>query len=374
MKHQRLVFWGIFFIFFSRSWADPGAWVRVGLGDSFQSVTIGAGVYWVSGVQSRKAVWKTPVVFKADKTGLITGPDRWGDSVVLTPIHPQNFIVVGTHRYRGNIELHRTGGSLRVVNGVTVEDYVRGVLQKETSDQWPLEALKAQAVISRTYGLVNRGRHGAGGYDLCAQTHCQVYGGASFERPAIDQAVRKTRGQVLVNRDKKMVSTLFHSSCGGETASADEVWVNGGQAHLRSVKCRWCSGNPRDHWTATVSFSRIEKNLIRSGHRIGSLRSVKVLGRTASGRADQIRLRGEEGTVYMTSNAFRVMVDPRLIRSTRWTRFKSNRDSLEIIGRGYGHGVGLCQWGMKAQADHGRSYRDILKFYYHGVSLREVTE
>jgi stage II sporulation protein D len=244
----------------------------------------------------------------------------------------------------------------------------------ETSDKWPAEALKAQAVISRTYALRNRGRHGRGGYDLCSTPHCQAYGGVSAERKTTDAAVKATRGEVMVDRKGRLISTVFHSTCGGSTESAENVWEKGGQPYLQAVRCQWCKISPHYRWNARVPTALVDERLAKEGYKIGSVRAIGILNHTPSGRVYRVRLYGEKGTRDLNANTFRNIVNPRMIRSTFWSGISKRDGAWQVHGRGWGHGVGLCQWGMKSLADNSMTYGQILRLYYHRVDIADWKE
>jgi stage II sporulation protein D len=298
------------------------------------------------------------------------GSRDWPSGMALTPSENGQSVSINGRLYRGKIEL-RTNGSRRVtaINELPVDDYVRGILLHEVSPDWPEEALKAQCVISRTYALSHRGRHSQNGFDLCNQTHCQVYGGRSSERDSIDRAVEETEDEVLVYRGA-LVNAVFHSCCGGATEECDNVWEGeGAPPYLQTVRCRWCKRAPQYNWTSEIPIEQIAKGLKAAGVNIGMPRGLKVTSRSRSGRAVTVRVSGSRGSAEMKANAFRVAVDSRAVKSTLWTVVSTGRSSWKFSGHGWGHGVGLCQWGTKEQAEAGRSYEQILKFYYKDVSL-----
>ncbi|MBK8575578.1 MAG: SpoIID/LytB domain-containing protein [Elusimicrobia bacterium] len=349
--------------------------IRIGLNDSTPSVTLGFGTYRLTGIVSRrKPNYKEAVKILPSKHGFIVNKERWGKSITIEPSDRNGVVVINNRPFRGAIELKRKGAGIRIINRLSVEDYVRGVLQMETSDKWPTQALQAQAVISRTYALRNRRRHGRSGYDFCSQPHCQTYGGAAAERKATDAAVQRTRGEVLVDRKKKLASTVYHSCCGGSTESAENVWEHGGQPYLKATHCPWCKGSPRFNWVAKVPYGLVDERIRSAGFPIGGVRAIGILSHTPSGRVYKLRVYGEKGTEDILANRFRNIVDPALIRSTFWSGISKLDGAWQIHGQGWGHGVGLCQWGMKTLADKNMSYGQILRFYYRSVEVIDWEE
>ncbi len=350
---------------------DRSAVLRIGLSDATE-VVLGPGAYRVraKGVD-RVHRWKDQQRLRLTDTGFALGKVLWPSPVVLSAAKGDDPVVVNKRPYRGKVELARAGRAVRIVNVLGVETYLRGVLHMETNEAWPTEALKAQAVISRTYALLNRGRHGSRGYDLCATPHCQAYGGAAAERPATDAVLRRTRGEVLVDRKKRLVSTVYHSCCGGSTESAENVWRHAGQPHLRATRCGWCRGSPHYFWKARVPTERVTQRLNAAGYDLGEVRAIGVLSRTATGRVHRFRVYGQKGTRDIPANEFRNIVDPRRVRSTLIAGISKLDGAWQFHGRGWGHGVGLCQWGMKELADQSMAYGQILRMYYRGVEVRD---
>ncbi len=349
--------------------------LRLGLYVETSAVNLGPGVFTVAGKAPRKKVnWKKSARLQIAGAGFIINKARWGKKVRLTPVPSGGAILINGRPYRGAIEVERTGPAFRVVNIVSVEDYVRGVLQMETSSRWPEQALKAQSVISRTYALRNRGRHRSDGFDLCPTPHCQAYGGGRAERPVTDAIVRATRGEVLVDRRRRLINTVYHSCCGGSTESAENVWEQGGQSYLKPVSCHWCRGTPHYTWVARVSNELVTQRLEKGGRDVGNVRVIGILSHTPSGRVYRVRVFGDRGQVDLKADTFRNLIDPRLIRSSFWSAVSRRGGEWQIHGRGWGHGVGLCQWGMQALAEKSMSYGQILNYYYRGVSVGDWRE
>ncbi len=276
--------------------------------------------------------------------------------------------------YRGNMEFVLHDGQITVVNRVRVEDYVKGVVAKEMPPEWPAEAVKAQAVAARTFALKNRGRHKAHGYDLCTNTHCQVYEGVSAERPFASQAVDATYGEVLEYQGR-LIDALFHTDSGGMTENSEDVWGTK-ILYLRAASEKtWGT----QAWTKTISEDTVLAHFSRKGN-IGELKSVSLsklaapsakgyaADRTASGRVRSLRLSGTKGSMTISGNELR---DAFGLRSTLFD-VKLENGSLILSGYGWGHGLGLSQWGAKAFAASGESYAQILAHYYQGTERKTL--
>lgn len=367
---QRIFRSGIFLLFCAGASASASPLVRIGISVGAESAGLGVGRVSVAADGKTSELFLKEKVFVTVKGNRIRiGSRDWPSGAVLTPSEKGQSVSVNGRLYRGKIELRGDGRRLTVINELPVDDYVRGILLHEVSPEWPEEALKAQSVISRTYALRNRGKHGQSGFDLCSQTHCQVYGGRSSERDSIDRAVKATEDEVLLYRGA-LVNAVFHSTCGGTTEESDNVWESEASApYLQIVRCRWCKRSRNYNWTSEIRVDQLGRGLNAAGIDVGVPKSLKVLSRSRSGRAVNVRVTGSKGRAEMKANKFRLAADSRVVKSTNWTVVSTGRNRWKFSGHGWGHGVGLCQWGTKEQAEQGRSYQQILKFYYKDVSL-----
>jgi stage II sporulation protein D len=275
---------------------------------------------------------------------------------------------VGALQVRGSVEVQSTRSGLRVVNHVDLEDYVAGTLGREIYPSWQLETLKAQAVATRTYALYRLGQRRSAAFDLGADTRDQVYGGAGAETPRIRSAVAATRGQILAHAGRPILS-VFHATSGGQTASAEEVW---GRAlpYLRSRAVPDEEDSPDTYWRASITGTTLRRALAPLGVRLGAIRQLRVIDRSASGRALRIRVIGTEGSEELSGRELRTALGPGTVRSTLFD-IRSKGGDFIFAGSGHGHGVGMSQWGAEAMARRGAAYEDILAAFYPGTTLAE---
>jgi len=267
--------------------------------------------------------------------------------------------------YRGVVELRRGEAGLTVVNEVELEAYLYGVLKMEINPAWPAEAVKAQAVAARTLAVASLGRFAREGYDIRDTTDFQVYGGVTFEDPRATAAVDATRGLVMTYRGQPILA-VYHADSGGRTESSENVW---GQAYpyLRGVEDPYSAGSPYERWSYSVSANQLEESLRRGGVAVRGLRAVEVAEVSESGRALRVRLVGTEG-LEISGHRLRMLVGPDVLRSTLfWVRTEGGMVTFE--GRGWGHGVGLSQWGARGMALRGFDFVRILQHYYTGVQV-----
>ena len=287
-------------------------------------------------------------------------------------------------RYGGRLVLvARAEGELLVINRVDLETYVAGVLTRELYPDWHREAYRAQAVAARTYAMVQMSRNAGRDYDLTCTEAAQVYGGLAEGRGArrAVEAVRYTRGIVATwtsPAGERIFCTYYSSACGGRSQSvADckpEPEIPPLAGGVRCDYCRIAKGNVY-RW-GPVRFSKRDLNsrllarYPRLAETLGRISAVEVARRTRSGRPGRIRLTGTNGqSDELVAEDFRLAVGSRTMRSTD-CRFQDTGSEIVLSnGRGFGHGIGLCQWGMQGQALAGRKAAQILKFYYPGMHL-----
>lgn len=311
---------------------------------------------------------------KDGRSKLLFGPHLFGGAARLIPGNPDEHVAIGERRYRGNLLFRpNSDGTLTVVDELGLEEYLFGVLPHEMSPEWSLEALKAQAVVSRTYALGRLGRGADDAFDLTDDAYTQVYTGVTTESEHVRKAVRATQGRVLTYLGKPLPG-FFHSTCGGHTAGAAEVWGGEDPKPLRGVRDRWCKVSPHFKWGAYFANSDILAALNRNGFTAARLLDVREGDRGSAGWLTNIRVKTDRGWKRVPANKFRLWLGPRDLKSVRFDSVRRRRKGFEFEGRGYGHGVGLCQWGARAQADAGHSFEEILGHYFPGASLSKMRD
>ncbi len=258
---------------------------------------------------------------------------------------------------------------LIVVNEVSMASYLAGTLAAEMYGSWSPAALEAQAVASRTYAL-NRRRERAGEpWHVRSGTGSQVYVGVEAESESVSSAVRATRGEILTF-DGGPILAAFHSSSGGRTASAAEVWGEE-RIYLVSLEVEDEWDSPDSYWRAPVSRTTLGRALAAVGPDIGAIRRAEVVARTESGRAARVRFTGERGSVTLSGRRVRDALGESILKSTLF-ELREVGDEFVFVGSGSGHGVGMSQWGARAMARRGDGYREILRTFYPGARLHRL--
>jgi stage II sporulation protein D len=305
------------------------------------------------------------------------------------------FVIANARRYRGRITITSTRAGLTVVNRVGLESYVAGVVRPEIGVRQPDEeaAVLAQAVVSRSFAMKNRGRWESLGFDAYADTRDQVYLGVAVENPQVWEAVRKTAGQVL-RYDGQLIDAYFHSTCGFSTAGVDEAFATARtQPYLRPVSDDrggghfYCDISPRFRWREEWDGPKLRAILSQTLPPVTSLSSdslqritdVAVTRTTRSGRVGELRIVFEHGDVRISGSDVRSVLRPDPDRQLYSAAFQVTVEKtggevtrLVAAGAGSGHGVGMCQWGAIGRARAGQDYRAILTTYFPGTKIEKV--
>ena len=280
-----------------------------------------------------------------------------------------NVLYVNKTGYRGKIELHNVLGKIYIINVLNVEEYLFSVVPSEMPSSWNIEALKAQAVAARTYSyyylLKNKNKNI---YDLDSTTNFQVYHGISAETPSSREAVTKTAG-VIMTYNYEPILAFFHSTSGGKTADDKDVWPGTDLPYLNSVECKYSENSPHYQWTTELTIKEIIDALSKKYKRIDNIQKISF--KKNNDRVVEVTIEHNNGTINLTGNDFRMMFPPQKLKSTFFTA-KRDKKSLVIYGRGWGHGVGMCQWGAKGRGEHGFKFNEILSFYYKGIKFQKI--
>jgi stage II sporulation protein D len=432
--------------------------VKVGVADGVASGKVSGEGLIFTDAKGKKGSVRNGAVIKASGGGLSVG-----NAVLALPVTAVAKSGLGWEkvRYRGRIVFVRAGSGFTVINEIDLENYIRGVLKMEMGADWPPEALKAQAVLARTYAVRNRGRFGKRGYDFDAGENSQVYRGVNAEDPRTDKAVAQTAGMILT-WDGQAADVFYHSDSGGATADVSQVW-GGSRPYLQVRKEAVEYTSPNSTWQTSLSQQQVSSILAKMKQNVGNVQSVAIALLDNAGRAVQLKFTGDRGAATVKAHDFRMAAGSRVIKSTNFQISRSGAaavtatapaqtapqpdpatprpskpsgddliemtragifTSVELIdmlthpekraeykaigyermkergdvppdpaakpeppaanptpppqtgsgdfvftGRGWGHGVGLSQWGAKAMAERGVKCEDILSHYFPGTKI-----
>ncbi len=310
-----------------------------------------------------------------------------GNSLTLEPWDPSRILSLNGKSYRGRLEITATNGILRVVNIVNVEDYLRGVVPNEIGrlDSTMFEALKAQAVAARTYAYKHFKSRSSQGFDVYADVRDQVYDGADGEGSLANQAIDGSMG-VVMQYEGSLVEAYYHSTCGGHTESV-EAWNRKPVSYLKPVPDvdpqgnAWCALSSYSSWEYRYSWeqlTRIAQKYLATANPdtifpFNRIEKVMLVDRNPGFRVASVLFVTDRGTFVVKGDKnrwlFRNPENPEKTLPSAWFELNSDADGLTLRGRGFGHGIGLCQMGARALAKAGFGYKDILWHYYPSVDL-----
>ncbi len=307
--------------------------------------------------------------------------------------------------YRGAIKLKESHGKILIINMLAMDEYLYGVVGREMSESFPLEALKAQSVAARNYAVISLGRHSDQGFDLCNGEHCQAYGGVAYEGENVRRAVDETTGMLLYY-DGEVVQCYYYSSNGGYTEDSENVWY-ASLGYLRGKSDPFEKGEkiPGYNWSHTFTKEEIRECLLERDIDIGEIKDVTVTEYSDNQHALEIVIKGTKGEKAYYKDNIRAAFPERL-KSTLFTVSKGADEvpvkvltgsglavygiksatvmsgaglheiktmgksgEFTFTGRGNGHGVGMSQYGAKFMAEDGYTFREILEFYFTDTEI-----
>jgi stage II sporulation protein D len=312
--------------------------------------------------------------FNAQSNGGKVALSRWQAGQIWIEPREGGYVFIGDRWYRGRTLLVPTSKGLIAINYVDLEHYLYSVLGGEMNGNWPPEALKAQAIAARSYALFKREHASNRIFDVGDTPTWQVYDGLVDESVGTQAAVEATKGQVLTYKGQ-IIEAVFHSSAGGCTENVEDVWTQV-LPYLRSVK-DFDQGSPVYQWTKTFSRRELSKRI--SG--VGNIVSLEPERVTGCGRIVTMKVVGDRGTRSVSGESLRSALGLKstLFRITPQTASASGKEksqSLPVVfqvnGQGFGHGLGMSQWGAYNLAHQGANYLQILLHYYSNTTLAKI--
>ena len=335
------------------------------------------------------------------RVGILTAPKIHWEQKERTFVLKNVRIGIGFHwdrkedqEFEGQLEIMNGEGTQTAVNTIDLENYLCSVISSEMNADSPMELLKAQAVISRSWALRAIAKPNHEGYHVCADDHCQRYEGIRRMNERVVQAVRETAGQVLMY-DNEICDCRYHKCCGGRTEIWRTCWEDIDVPYIQSVECPYCdpkrksivhhtsvlrtSLNDYDQetkdfhdWQVEYSSDEIGKIVSsKSGLDFGEIIDLIPLHRGPSGRIDSLKIVGTKRTEIIGKElTIRLWLSPTCLYSS-WFDIKKSKQ-FTLIGHGWGHGAGLCQIGAAVMAAEGDDYQTILNFYYPNTRLETI--
>ncbi len=411
MGKRRYIYALVFLMWISMTAAvlasGSGQTLRIGIREGRASVAVigtqDVGIYQ-SNTLRKKIKANTPIQITIRGSELTAGGIKSTSPVSVRPLANGGLVkITDGYTYRGYLEFMKTptAAGLTVVNVVPMEQYLYGVVGKEMSPSWSLEALKAQAVAARTYAVFHKNYFKSRGYDMSDDTRNQVYGGVNAESVSIKQAVDGTSGEILTYRGKP-IEAIFCASAGGWTEHSENVWGSP-VGYLRGVADRSFQ-MPAYSWSVTTTPERLAANLAAAGKGVGTVKAITlsplakrpmhVSDRGVSGRVRTLIVQGTKGQATITGNAFQSLFglkstlfdfyqgkgtppNPDMSKGSRSLTLPIKAGQpLTIYGFGWGHGLGMSQYGAYQMAKENPGvngyYRQILSHYYTGTTLERL--
>lgn len=351
--------------------------LRIAIEQNVSQVNVGASVNAQVLDGSRRPLGEIQGMngFAAEARGGGVALDRWQSNAIWIEPKDKNGVVwIGNRWYRGRVYVVPTGKGLTAVNYVDIEQYLFSVLGAEMHSSWPLEALKAQAVAARSYALHERQGSRNGVFDLGDTQGWQVYKGVESEAVSTQQAVLATTGQVLTHNGQ-IINAVFHSSAGGCTENVEDVWVQA-LPYLRTVTNDFDKGAPVYEWSKTVSMGELSRFGVGNVQRIEPIELSPVCK-----RVKKARIVGDRGQTVVDGDRLREELDlkstlfaiqPQFPQTASKSGGKVQPAGFVINGKGFGHGLGMSQWGAYNMARQGYNYQQILGQYYVKTTLAKI--
>lgn len=293
--------------------------------------------------------------------GVYTGP------VKLIAENKNGLVFCNKNWYKGELTLLTNGSTTQttVVNKLDVEDYLLSVVPSEIPSNWNIEVLKSQSIAARSYALGYLGRRKDKGYDLESTVEDQVYLGVISEKEQTSKAVKETRGLILLDKFNKPLIALYHSSGGGYTDSIENLWEMKGSPHIRP-RPDYDDKSPHFKWYKKYDLNQVSAMLNHLN--VGNILNITPLFRSISQRIMRIEIKGSNKSIKLRGEDFRRLIK---LPSSKFNLLIEN-NNVYFAGRGFGHGLGLSQWGAKALAEAGFKHNEILVHYYPGTRLVNI--
>ena len=326
----------------------------------FKEKIKGSDVIYITLVGKQLSVWGIEKHMGLSQSLKIT-PKKEGSLFSLEPAFP----ALPKRRYEGKLEIDiHPDNKLSIINEVEFEHYVAAVVEAESGTRALKEFYKSQAIISRTYALNHIDRHENENYNLCDDVHCQVYKGVRTQNAKIAAAVIETKGVVITDMNMQLITAAFHSNSGGYTINSEDVWT-AAMPYLRGKKDPYWSDLHNSEWADTIKMDEWLEFLDHIGVRLPSNYDPKKLF------AFKQNTRVRNAVIANQNVPLKNMRTHFKLRSTFFSMYPEN-DKIILKGRGYGHGVGLAQEGAMKMAKAGKTFSEIINFYYHNVQLINI--
>ncbi len=305
----------------------------------------------IRGIKKNYGNFKNILIYQNEEEG----------SFRIKPIYPS----LDARNYLGNLQIKSLKNKLQIVNRINIEDYISGVVETEGGAKAKLEYYKSQAIICRTYLIGHLRRHEEENFHLCDGVHCQAYKSKCSHNLEIVSSTNSTKNLIIVDENNLPITASFHSNCGGETVNSENVWTYP-KKYLKSIIDTFCTDHNHSIWADSVQINNWINYLVENNFKIRTDINLKKLNFEQNQRKlfyvlneDTISLKKIRADFGFKSTFFNI---------------RTEGEKVYFDGKGYGHGVGLCQEGAMKMAVLGKNYSEIIEKYYRNISIREIDE
>lgn len=282
-------------------------------------------------------------------------------------IIPDNGIIkIEDCTYRGNAIIYNDNDSLSVINEINLEEYLYSAVGREMSFSTPMEALKAQAVAARSFALFQMKLSKSKKYDFKNFGAYITYSGTDKENSNAIKAVDSTRGEII-KYNGQVAFAPYYANCGGYTEDVKEVWGSY-YPYLVSTPCYFCRDKKHYSWSIEISKNHIVESLKKSGYNISDVTNMDVVETSKTGRMKKLKISTDKGNLFIDTGQLRMLVGSDTLKSTKF-KVRPRGETFLFTGKGWGHGVGLCQDGAEGMAKEGYNYKQIISRYYKNVTV-----
>ncbi len=315
--------------------------------------------------KKRTRIFHHPVQIEISAAGIKIDGELWQEEIRIES-SGRSFCQVNGREYRGVIFVKKNKENLQVINTLSLEEYLYGLIKLEISPEWPLSTLCAQAIVARTYAIRKLWEGNSLITNLPAH---QAYGGIKAEDARGRIAVDLTRGEILVYQGEP-VNSVYHACSGGYTASSREVWGED-FPYLRAQPDPFSTLSPYSRWTVRISKQKLEEILQKIGLRLKGIKALKILEKDTSGRCKLLLILAENTSQIIPGKKLREIMGFNVLRST-FFQVENEKDEFVFRGKGWGHGVGMSQWGAAKMGKMGYTTEEILRFYYPETRIDKI--
>jgi len=362
------IFISLFFLFSAVGFSEQ--MLRVNIGRSNVPVHMTGKTLIIKNESGETLSQTNSATFTPTQTGISLAGKNIGKKIFITSKEPMQ-VFGRTYLDENEILWQKSSDNkpeIIIIHPVSLERYLISTVASEMSSSWHEEALKAQAITARTYALWQKFRRIHEPYHVSSTVNDQVYNGIGHNHPNTQKAVEATNGQVITF-ESELIEAYFSSTCGGYTESSKEGWGKF-LAYLPVTRCTYCQSSPTYTWKTTFTQQEL-KNALKSVTK-QPITGITIREKTDSGRIKTIDIKTKKSSQQITGSKLRNLLGNAKLKSTFVTNIDFNSRTVTFSGKGFGHGVGMCQYGALGMAKAGKSANDIIQFYFPGTEIRAM--